>query len=372
MQQEITAVAVGYHFGLIPTKDLEGISLTQTESHVRYLEQNWDLFKATSFADSQKLDALLDKYGDHPIADHKIEPVVMTGELELHVPGYDKARDSLLFGGYSFICNEKEIPLDFSGTSGSIRQNGDVLSVSFSTGDTPLITDYFLDDSYESAYSDIGLRIQDITAAFLAKTTGISEFMVSLELDGKEYHPEEICRLGKFSIRSLAFSDQKNVYPVKSDVLDEFNHTLLEASKTSRTQDDLSATVSPPDTSVWITVYKDTLGHADDHDNLTEICVPTDWLMPILRAQGVRPADWFLSYTADDTEDIARKARSEGVILDCSDPNIKKSFSRASSSLDHRIQDAQTRSSGSQRTSKAPDNNTRSDLPSRDGSDTHI
>lgn len=77
------------------------------------------------------------------------------------------------------------------------------------------------------------------------------------------------------------------------------------------------------DESVWITVYKDTLGFQDDHDNLTEICVPSDWLSNILRSEGEEPETWFLEYTADHTMDIAEKALREGVISGCSDPRIK-------------------------------------------------
>lgn len=74
---------------------------------------------------------------------------------------------------------------------------------------------------------------------------------------------------------------------------------------------------------VWITVYKDTLGHQEDYDNLTEIKVPQQWLKQTLEAEGVSDfSEWENEYTADNTEDIARLALEEGMILGCSDKSI--------------------------------------------------
>ena len=73
----------------------------------------------------------------------------------------------------------------------------------------------------------------------------------------------------------------------------------------------------------WITVYKDTLGIEDDLDNLTEICVPTEWLKKELEAEGETDLDaWLNEYTADNTEFIARDALTMGTILACDDLNI--------------------------------------------------
>lgn len=97
----------------------------------------------------------------------------------------------------------------------------------------------------------------------------------------------------------------------------------LEQEAAAESLSDLKMDPSLSDDSVWITVYKDTLGFQDDHDNLTEICVPTDWLCNILRSEGEEPDAWFLEYTADHTMNIAEKALKEGIISGCSDPRIK-------------------------------------------------
>ena len=74
-----------------------------------------------------------------------------------------------------------------------------------------------------------------------------------------------------------------------------------------------------------ITVYKDAIGIRDDNDNLTEIEVPKKWLKDKLKADGIEDFEqWRNEYTADDTDDIARKALDEDVILFCSDKNFVK------------------------------------------------
>lgn len=225
------AVAVGYKFGFIPSGDLSEIKLKEVGA-IRFDGKNQALFKGETYEDSRKIDTLLDHYGEHSIKDHRIEPVIMSGEVEMVIPGFDKDRDSFLWGGYSFVCDGKKIPVDFSGIGWDIEQTGDRVLVSFETGRTPLLTDYFLDDCYEADYQELDLRINDITAEFLSKATSISEFMVSLELDGEDLDPEEISRRGDFRITSLTFSNEEKEYPVKQDVLDAF-HTFLHAPKPS-------------------------------------------------------------------------------------------------------------------------------------------
>ena len=73
---------------------------------------------------------------------------------------------------------------------------------------------------------------------------------------------------------------------------------------------------SSPDT-VWICVYKDTLGFRDSDDNLTTVCLPTRWLKAALKEEGITGFEpWLETYTADETESIIARAMSEGVIVD--------------------------------------------------------
>lgn len=349
MDNNMFAVAVGYHFGFIPASELNGITLKDSGA-IRYEGENWNLFKAASYEESRKIDALLDKYGEYRIEDYYIEPVIMCGEMELKIPGFDKEIDCFSFGGYTFVCEDKEIPFDFSGTAWSIEQNGDLLKVEFETGRTPLLTDYFLDDCYEDVYWDIGLRLNDITAAFLAKASAIKEFTVSVEQNRKEYGPEEIAQNGHFALTSLQLSNYDKTYSVAKDVIDSFN---LKVKNQVIEQDKNYLDELTRNDSVWITVYKDTLGFPDDLDNLTEICVPTDWLLDILEKDQLKPELWFSEYTADHTEQIALKAMKERKILDCKDEAIASKYAlnyaiaSKSHSLDEKITAARQDTSGS-------------------------
>lgn len=99
------------------------------------------------------------------------------------------------------------------------------------------------------------------------------------------------------------------------------------------------------DENFWVTVYKDTLGYQDDHDNLTEICVPTDWLLDYLLNENINPDEWVEEYIADNSIEIAEKAISEGVIKECADENIDISKfwknTTKQSSLEDKIQNAE-------------------------------
>lgn len=98
----------------------------------------------------------------------------------------------------------------------------------------------------------------------------------------------------------------------------------VEMTITSPSADpELDANSIPVSDSVWICVYRDTLGFGDDNDNLTNILVPTDWLLSQLEKEGQPIQGWFDEYTADSTDRIASAARLQGKILDCSHPGIK-------------------------------------------------
>lgn len=307
MKENMVAVAVGFNFGLVPRDEVLEIKVKPAGT-VRFEDENFNLFKAETYEDSRIIDALLDKYGEFPIKDYKVEPVIMSGVIEMEIPRFNKEKDVLSFGAYTFKCDGKEIPVDFSGTRWDIKQNGDHLTISFQTGDTPLLTDFFLDDCYIDAYQEAGLRYNDITAEFLSKAESIFEFMVTAELDGEEYYPEEIHEMGKFQIKSLNFSNLENTYELNPKAIDEFNRSL-DAFKENR---------------IWITIYKDILG-IDDWDNLTSICVPKDWLIEKLKEEGEEDLnEWLMEYTADGTDSIARDALAENKVLEYTRADLKE------------------------------------------------
>lgn len=106
------------------------------------------------------------------------------------------------------------------------------------------------------------------------------------------------------------------------------------------TLDEINAGWTPKFDVSWICVYKDALGYQDDNDNLTNICVPTEWLEEVLKAEGENDINsWFTEYTADNTDSIARYAKECGVILDCDDKNINI-FPPKKESLEQKISSA--------------------------------
>jgi len=110
-----------------------------------------------------------------------------------------------------------------------------------------------------------------------------------------------------------------------------------------------SQSEEPLPDNIWITVYKDILGHPDDHDNLTEVLVPTKWLTDQLSADNLDIHTWLNEYTADHTDALVQKALAENLILDCKDPLIKSSILPVSKpSLTSQIESASTRTSDKQ------------------------
>ena len=345
-QNDLYAVAAGDIFGMVPLKELEGISLFDNDFSVRIHGQNYYLYTGAHADDREKCAELLKRYDTLPLKDYKIEPVVMQGELEFVLPGFQKEKDSLLFGGFCFVCDGKKIPFDFSGVAWNIQQEGSKVSVSFETGDTPFGRDFFLDDCYEGSYLAMGMRIHDITARLLAAASSIEEFMVSLEHDGEEYIPEDLCRLGSFQLKSLSFSDLNREYGVAENVLQRYNADI------SR------------DSSVWLCAYRSTLGLPDDLDNLTYVRVPVCWLMDQLGEDVLTPDTWFDEYTADDTEALVRQALADGVLLEYADEGYKDR-SVHNPSLEGKIQDAKTRRPDCPAEDLARPKETHTDFPSR-------
>ena len=110
----------------------------------------------------------------------------------------------------------------------------------------------------------------------------------------------------------------------------------------------------PMEDTVWICVYKDVLGYLDEFDNLVDILVPTDWLAEQLRKEGESIEGWFDEYTADSTMGIAAAAKTDGVILDCTDPIIAAELVHKPATLDSLIQNAQNRTVPPSAPHKAP------------------
>jgi len=231
MDRNLWAVCVGDTFGFLSDDEIKDISLEHRGS-VRFEGENWNYFQGMHASDSENITHLLDQHEVYSIKEHLIHPVVMRGTLEMVLPGFKKNKDGLFFGTYAFVCEGKEIPIDFGGMGWNVDQVQNRILVSFSSGETLFGKDYFLEDFYEEDYQAVGLRINDITAEFLSHATSISEFMVGVDMKtGKQWEelrPEDISKRGSFVLKELCFSDRERDYPVRQEVLDAFNQVLME------------------------------------------------------------------------------------------------------------------------------------------------
>ena len=68
------AVKAGYSFNLFPEEDLMHISLEKTKGMVQVDGRNYPLYCGATFADSAKVDILLDERGELPIREHRVRP----------------------------------------------------------------------------------------------------------------------------------------------------------------------------------------------------------------------------------------------------------------------------------------------------------
>ncbi len=67
------AVKAGYNFNLFPEQELSHISLEPTGGRVCVEGVTYPLYRGTTFAESEKVDRLLDAYGEMPIRDYKVK-----------------------------------------------------------------------------------------------------------------------------------------------------------------------------------------------------------------------------------------------------------------------------------------------------------
>jgi hypothetical protein len=67
------AVKAGYNFNLFPEENLSGIDLEPTGGKVEVGGVVYPLYRGATYAESEKVDRLLDAYGEMPIRDYKVK-----------------------------------------------------------------------------------------------------------------------------------------------------------------------------------------------------------------------------------------------------------------------------------------------------------
>lgn len=77
-QPEKIAVAAGYRFNLVDTRETSGIDLKGCGTVVTVDGHDYEVMKGTTYEDSRKVDDLLDSHGDKPISDYRKRPQGMS------------------------------------------------------------------------------------------------------------------------------------------------------------------------------------------------------------------------------------------------------------------------------------------------------
>lgn len=64
------AVGVGYAYNIFPAEVVEGVGVSLKKTGLKILDEGevFELYKATTFPESQKVDMMLDAYGEKPVA----------------------------------------------------------------------------------------------------------------------------------------------------------------------------------------------------------------------------------------------------------------------------------------------------------------
>lgn len=77
-QPEKIAVAAGYRFNLVDTRETSGIDLKGCGTVVTVDGHDYEVMKGATYEDSRKVDDLLDSHGDKPISDYRKRPQGMS------------------------------------------------------------------------------------------------------------------------------------------------------------------------------------------------------------------------------------------------------------------------------------------------------
>ena len=77
-QPEKIAVAAGYRFNLVDTRETSGIDLKGCGTVVTVDGHDYEIMKGATYEDSRKVDDLLDSNGDKPISDYRKQPQGMS------------------------------------------------------------------------------------------------------------------------------------------------------------------------------------------------------------------------------------------------------------------------------------------------------
>ena len=120
-----------------------------------------------------------------------------------------------------------EIPFDFDAFGVSFNNTG----VLYESGMGFIFNTFQISDDFNEEYKKYGLDVNDISAQLLASTSKIAEigFIISKGPEEFSFQSDEI---NGFEIKEIVLTDLVNKYPVATEVINEFNKTLVKKGRT--------------------------------------------------------------------------------------------------------------------------------------------
>jgi len=132
------------------------------------------------------------------------------------------------FGGYIFMVDGKEIPFDFEGSAAEIFLDENGYGIKMQTQHHGFFKHTDIDYAvFSGVYEKIGIRPQNITAAFLASATAITEFRFTICMNGADAESEATQSFSdSFIVENIRFMDENGkAYDVDKSIL---NRTIAQ------------------------------------------------------------------------------------------------------------------------------------------------
>lgn len=147
--------------------------------------------------------------------------MIMRYQVSFDCDIFDKEKDYIDLGGYTFIVDGKEIPFDFEAHGYSLNIENGRVYLEYESGRGFAFNEYDVDSCFDEEYEKLGLTRDDITAEFLASTTKINELYIAVYCNDELYELDS----KNFKIDYIEFIDYNTneIFKVDNDVLQNIN-----------------------------------------------------------------------------------------------------------------------------------------------------
>lgn len=147
--------------------------------------------------------------------------MIMRYQVSFDCDIFDKEKDYIDLGGYSFVVDDKDVPFDFEAYGYDIDVADGRVSLEYESGRGFAFNEYDVNSCFDEEYEKLSLTRDDITAEFLASTTKISEFYIAVYCNDELYELDS----KNFKIDYIEFIDYDTdkTFKVDNDVLQNIN-----------------------------------------------------------------------------------------------------------------------------------------------------